>query len=215
MKVKFVYIDIPSIADTSVVSSLRELFGNIRVAHFNGWQRVAYFRSLTREELSGYRCIGGHINYEAFLQKVGPRPLYFSILRDPIDRYLSYYSQVCHQQSHHLHNNAKAISSVEFFRDSISRKYIFPQTLYISRNNSLVSALKLIREGKIIVQPLENYDKLLQFIALKAGKEPIILPRKNKFKRDLPADFDELEPLIREFFKDDFTLFDYVNSAEF
>jgi hypothetical protein len=76
----------------------------------------------------------------------------------------------------------------------------------------LVSAQKLIREGKIIAASLENHDQLLAFIASKAGKNVKILPRKNKSKRDLPVDIAVIRPLIQEVFQDDFKLFDFVNS---
>ena len=214
MTVKFVHIHIPKTAGTSVTSCMRDMFGNNRVAHFGRWQRVAIFRNMTREDLSAYRCIGGHIHYGEFLKKVGPRPLYFTILREPIDRYISFYSDVYYRESHLLHEIARSMSAVEFLKDCISKNFILPQTLYVSKKNSIASALKLIRKKKIIAQSLENHDKLLNFLADTAGKKVTILPRKNKSKRDLPVDLNVIEPLIREVFQDDFKLFDFVNSNE-
>jgi len=211
---KFVHIHIPKTAGTSVTSCMRNMFGNKKVAHFGRRERVAIFRRMTREELSTYRCIGGHIRYTELLDRLGPGRLYFTILREPIDRYISFYSDVFYRETHRLHDIAKSMSSTEFLHACISNRYLLPQTFYISHENSISSALNLVRSGKIVAQSLENHDKLLNFIAAKAGKEATILPRKNKSKRDLQLDLEIIEPVIRDVFQDDYKLLEFVNSDE-
>jgi len=212
--VKFVHIHIPKTAGTSVTSCMRKMFGNNRVAHFGRRERTQLFRELTRKQLSKYTCIGGHVMYPQFVKKVGVGPLYFSIVRDPLDRYVSFYSDVSQRESHPLHPVASQLSPSDFLLEVISEEYMYSQYRYLSRDGSFESAIKLVRSGKITVQSLENHDKLLGYIAKVAGKASPVLPRKNKSKPVSLIDRSALEPIVRDHFQNDFEIYNFVNSVE-
>lgn len=84
---KLLFLHIPKTAGQSVHAAIEKAFGKSSVcpARVNDQLRL-----LTAEELSRYRVFSGHFDWEPF-DKLGNSLVTFTVLRDPLERILSFY----------------------------------------------------------------------------------------------------------------------------
>jgi Sulfotransferase family len=206
-----VHIHIPKTAGTSVTRYMRSLFGNKRVIHFGRRDKTAQFRQLQAGDLMKYRCVGGHLTYPVLREKIGPDALYFTILRDPFDLYMSYYSDIKHRKSHPLHDKANQLTCFSFFEYVTKGNILRSQVSYLSAESSLNQAIELIGEKKIFAETLPHVKDLLDFIAGEFSKKPAALPRSNASQGGVAPDDTELRKAVREFYRDDHLLVAHID----
>jgi len=99
------FLHIPKTAGTSVVACLRaRARGRWRV-RMNGAEEAGLLETIPRERWAGVGLVEGHLPWEVVDLVAGlvPRPVRIvTMLRDPIERVLSFYSYVCATEGHHL-----------------------------------------------------------------------------------------------------------------
>jgi len=209
---RVVHIHIPKTAGTSVTHYMQKLFGNANVAHFGRRDKTAHFRQLQAEDLMKYRCVGGHLTYPVLREKIGPDALYFTILRDPFDLYMSYYSDIKHRTSHPLHEKANQHTHMSFLEYVVKENILKTQISYLSAESSLDQAIELIDEKTIYAETLPRAKLLLDFIAGEFRKQPVMLQRKNISQRNILPDETELRKAVGDFYRSDHMLIAHIDN---
>jgi len=208
---RVVHIHIPKTAGTSVTLYMRKLFGNANVAHFGRRDKTARFRQLQAEDLMKYKCIGGHLTYPILREKIGPDALYFTVLRDPFDLYLSYFSDIIHRESHPLYQKANQLTPLGFLEYVAKENILKPQISYLSAEKSLDQTIEFISEKKIFAETLPHVETLLDFIAHTFGKQPVVLPRRNASQRSAAPDETKLREVVDDVYRADHMLIAYID----
>lgn len=109
--------------------------------------------------------------------------MYFTIVRDPFNLFVSYYQDVSTRQTHPLHQDAAKMSPLEFLEHVARKNLLKPQTFYFTQNDSLDETLSLVGSGAIKAEILQNLDRLLADVAAYLDLKPMVLPHANQSKK--------------------------------
>lgn len=204
---QIVHIHIPKCGGTAVTRYLRRLLGPENVAHFGHRGQTAQFRSLPPEALAGFLAVGGHVSYQALLEKLGPSPKYFAIVREPLDLFESYYRDVARRNTHPLHSQAASMPPVEFVELVSLKGFLRPQIFFLSREGSLEEARGFIRSGAIRAEPLQRMRRLMTEIARDFDLSPVVLKRANSSQKFDIKDRKLVREAIAHYFAGDIALY--------
>jgi len=143
---------------------------------------------------------------------MGGDPLYFAIVRDPFDLFVSFYQDVAHRESHPLHKDAKRMRPTEFLEFASSNDLLRPQLFYFDRGCSFEQAARLVEAKLIRVDTLERMNTLLAEIAKYFDRPHIDLPHSNKSKTIALNDADKIRDHIESLYPGDRRFFEYISS---
>ncbi len=164
---------------------LRTVYGNkLLVAHPKlGWPQVwpDEFLADVAEKRTFYQAFSGHSAYG--IHEVFDRPaLYFSSVRDPIERYESYYNFVCHWEIHHHYQAAQTRSIGEFFRylrDRDDIELFNLQCKLLSGEKDFATARDFVRTKYAAILPMKSFGPSIAYLAQKMGWPEVKIPRLN------------------------------------
>ena len=97
------YMHIPKTAGTSLFSFISEQFKPEEVFPFRGSEFENNLNNLTPEEIGRYRFIHAHFDYTIY-KLLSRKPVYITMLRDPVERVFSAYQHTKMDASHRLHS---------------------------------------------------------------------------------------------------------------
>ncbi len=181
-----VLVHMPKAGGTTFTKILHSVFEDrLLVVHpLRGWPqewpeetvRLIKERRYYYQAFSGHACFGIH---ELF----GRPSIYLSSVRDPIDRFESYYNFVRHWKIHHHHKAAKNRSIGEFFRflvDIEDIELFNLQCLMLCGQKSFKKARETIEENFFAVAPIGIFSDSLRYISTHFGWSIGDIPVMNK-----------------------------------
>lgn len=114
-----VHTHIEKTGGSTLTYSLEQLLGPERVADLRkpGVERPSLFR---RDAYAGIWLLAGHFHYGDFGQFLGRRKLPIAIVRDPLERYFSYYRFVVASPAHPQHGSLAGRAFEEVIRTALA-----------------------------------------------------------------------------------------------
>lgn len=175
----------PKAGGTSLDSVLEKVYGDkLLIGHpIVGWPQKwpDDFVRLIQTDGYKYDAFSGHITYG--VHELFRRPAtYISTVRDPIDRFESYFNFVKHWKIHHHHELAKDMTISEFFAFLEERKDIELynlQCLLICGKKNFETAAEMVRDKFLAVLPLSRFEKSVHLLAKKLQWPAVTVPRHN------------------------------------
>lgn len=162
------------------------------------------------------RAIAGHIPF-GLHEGLPVRPWYASIVRHPLDRFVSIYRHARRTPSNPMHPAASSLDLHAFYdftlADPRARGHtVGIQCYFLSRARTFAEAKPVIEHSYALVAPTERYDAFVEACATRFGRRPLVIPPRN-VSGDSPVSEAEralLEPRIRTDHVEDLRLYDHV-----
>lgn len=138
-------------------------------------QSIEQFSGIPEDVRAGYTFVLGHVGYglHAFL----PQPVtYATILREPIERIVSYYYYILRMPNHFLHEPARQMGLKGFACSEASAKLGNGQTKYLAELDGQVATRETLERVKenlqqrfSVVGLIEAFDKSLLLLRRATG----------------------------------------------
>jgi hypothetical protein len=180
-----VHVHMPKAGGTSLDGVLKMVYGDkLLIAHPTvGWPQIwpADFVRMIEADGHQFDAFSGHITYgvhELFRRSA----IYISTVRDPVERFESYFNFIKHWKIHHHHEVAKDMSMSEFFRFMEGRGDIELynlQCLLICGHKNFEAAAEMVRDKFFAVLPLSRFEECVHSLAKRLRWPPVTVPRYN------------------------------------
>jgi FkbM family methyltransferase len=180
------FVDIPKTAGTSCFNAFRSLAGDAAVSWFGPNNRPSDLFSdpAVRDKVKVY---GGHYDVNRIVPFLRPGDEILSIIREPVERVLSYYNHVGERDLKHSLRNlvrGKGIEAASKEASQESRQFLNEisdaQCWYLSGHRDFRHALERIQALNIKVYQLDQVDQMLESVARSLGtKAAIAAPQSN------------------------------------
>lgn len=208
------FVHIPKAAGSSFRAVLKRWFGR-ELMIFDSHDRKAFTRAWeNRDAPPG--AVAGHFSYG--LHEAAPqcRPLYISLVRDPVDRFVSLYKHARATPRHVMH--AAADSGLEDFfvrtlDDPRARgRTVAIQCFFLTGARSFQEARPVLDEAYRLIAPVESFRDFMERAARILGKPDILTAPRNvrSSEPELFEAADRLADQIREEHAEDQRLYEYV-----
>jgi hypothetical protein len=183
-----VHVHMPKAGGTTLDHLLQAIYGDrLLIAHpLRGWPQEwpPEFKAMVAEKRDYYRAFSGHSAYgihELFQREA----LYISSVRDPIDRFESYYNFCRHWVIHHHHEVAKQSSIGEFFRYLLQRDDIELfnlQCLLLCGEKNFEAAKDFVVKRYFAIVPMRFFEPSIRLLERRLGWQRVDIPRLNVTK---------------------------------
>jgi hypothetical protein len=185
-------VHIPKTAGTTLARIIdRQYPPQARLLLERHHEGVREFQALPQPRRAEIRLLRGHIPYG--LHEHCPRPsTYFTLMREPIDRLVSYYYFVQRQADHYLHDyaNTPGMTLKRYVEDKVSLQMDNMQTRLLSGvwtdpgygecdEETLALAKRNLRERFSVVGLTERFDETLLLLRRALGWDNVYYVRHN------------------------------------
>ena len=210
------FIHIPKCAGTSFRRVLKSWYGSDALFVDSGG--LAEITRAASERARPPRAIAGHFAFGAH-HAVPCQPYYVTLVRHPLDRFVSLY-QHARAVSDHLFHDAAARMELEPFYDfclddaHARRQTMDIQCFFLSGARTFADAKAVIGARFSLVAPVEGYDRFVEVCARAVDRPALVRPPSNVSIADPLVDFarNSLAHRIERDHREDLLLHDYVRS---
>lgn len=216
-----VHVHIPRTGGTSLRLLLEEAFG-IRQCLMNYQDEVL---DKSAEDLAGIRCVSGHIPYgvhEHFLRV----PAYITVVRNPIDRYISTYAAFLRNPAHRHHAAATQCDINDFVHrildskdPSLRNQLGNLQCRLVCGEPDFQRARSYVDERYFLAAPYPEVDQAAKMVLAAIEREDLVLPSVHVRERQSAADDNRLQltrrtiDTLMESEREDVLLFSHTQKA--
>lgn len=189
-----IFLHIPKTAGTTLLNILDRQYPSTAIHSFGGdaHASVAQFKTMDEQSRAQIRLLRGHMAYG--LHEFLPRPaVYFTILRDPVARVISYYNYILRTPPHYLYETvtSKKMSLQELLESGLPLMMNDGQVRLISgvwgetgfgqvTGSMLETAKKNLANSFIVAGLTEQFDRTLCLLKEKLNwSQPITYQRLN------------------------------------
>jgi len=211
------FVHIPKCAGSSFRQVLKHWFG--RGALFLDTHEAQALRSAVDRLHAPPQAIAGHIPF-GLHDALPVRPCYVSLVRHPLDRFVSLYKHARRTPGHTLHPAASRLDLEAFYdftlKDGGPRNAtVGVQCYFLSRARSFQQARAVIDRRYALLAPTERYLDFVDACAERFGREPLQAPPRNVGGdvAGLEAGRSALESRIEVDHADDLSLYRYVRET--
>lgn len=217
-----VILHIPKTAGTSLRRLIQENCNPEDIFYIYGedsqFTTLRDFRKLTQEEKSAYKIFMGHIHFNPNLF-AGLQPTFITMLRDPVDRVLSYYHHVM-QRKEWQGNNISLLKYIETSGDgqisNLQTRMLNGYPKHPVDEKQLETAMKNLENNFQIVGTTEKFEEVAEAICEFFGWEHKAIFRENvsedRIRKEHYSEY-EIEK-IREINRFDLELYDHVTKID-
>jgi hypothetical protein len=192
-----IFIHIPKAAGSTLQQIVHRQFPESKTFHFDPLDpkaSVQKLKSMPREKRSELECISGHMPFG--MHKYLPQPAtYITMLRDPVERMLSFYFYIRRTQIHYLHDTvvSRDMSLEEVMKSNLTSELDNDQTRRLSGLSTgdavadwfkiggaaLDQAKKNIKDFFSVVGVTEKFDESVLLMKRRLGWKNIFYRRQN------------------------------------
>ena len=209
------FVHIPKCAGSSFRQVLKRWFGEN--ALFIDTHDGAVLAKAVGQRPSAPRGIAGHMPF-GLHEGLPLRPCYVSLVRHPLDRFVSFYRHARRTSDHPLHPAAARLGLEDFYDFSLQDERargstVGVQCFFLSRSRGFEPARAVIDRRYALLAPTERYGEFVAALAERFDRQPPELPPRNVGDAGpdgLEAARAALGERIRTDHAEDLRLFTYV-----
>jgi hypothetical protein len=177
------FVHIPKTAGSSFRSVLKRWYG-VELMIFDSHDQEAFAREWQDRD-GPTRAIAGHFSFglhQAILAGAC-RPLYLSLVRDPVERFVSFYKHALQTPDHALHGAAGS-GLEDFLTHTLSeprarRWTVAIQCSFLSGARSFEEARPIVDEAYSLIAPTERFAEFVARASRLLGKPAPAAPSRN------------------------------------
>lgn len=208
------FVHVPKCAGSSFRAVLKRWFGG-RLMVWDSDDRDAFRQEMARRPvLPG--AVAGHFRF-GLHESVAARPCYLSLVRDPVDRFVSVYKHARQTPGHVLHPAAAALDLRDFYEHTLTdqrarRRTVAIQCAFLAGVRSFSDALPVVAQHYRLIAPAEAFDRFIQDAAALLDKPVMSSPTCNRRPSEdaLAIAALELAPRIRRDHHEDQQLYEHL-----
>jgi len=173
------FVHIPKCAGSSFRLVLKRWFGS--AALFLDTHDESELRRAVETSSIQPRAIAGHIPF-GLHDALALRPCYVSLVRHPLDRFVSLYQHARRTPTHPMHAAARSLDLDAFYDFTLSQapgSTVGVQCYFLSRARSFEEARAVIDRRYGLLAPIERYGDFVAALADRFGREPPESPALN------------------------------------
>ena len=212
-----VFVHIPKCAGSSFRQVLKRWFGES--ALFVDTHDPDVLKAALERSGSPPRAIAGHTPF-GLLQGLPVDPRYVSLVRHPLDRFVSAYRHARRTRGHPMHAEAARLDLEAFYDFTVSEprphaRTVAVQCYFLSRSRSFEATRAVIDQHYALVAPTERYGEFVSALAERFRRRPPELEPRNvgQDEFDMAAARAVLEARIGADHAQDLKLFTYVSEC--
>jgi hypothetical protein len=207
------FVHVPKCAGSSFRAVLRRWYGPDAV----------FFDSNSHDELRRRlegrttRAVAGHFVF-GLHRALACRPLYLGLVRDPVERFVSFYRHLRDVRTHALHKSAASMSLEAFYDHCLTDPRLRRQTLaiqchFLAGERTFDAARRTLDEDYAVLAPVERYAEFVAASAVLAGQSPppaLVMHNVGERSEALDAARERIAARIREDHIEDERLYRHV-----
>lgn len=214
IKSNLIFLHIPKAAGSTLLNIVRRQYNSSKIFSIDGRnpiESMKKFKQLPKHEREATPILMGHMYFGA--HEFLPKPsTYITMLRDPIERIISFYYYVLRNPDHNHYNliTSKNLSLKDYIKSGIGKQLDNGQTRLLSGIDALdiefgSCSEEMLEKAKLnlekyfaVVGIAEQFDESLLLIKSKLNWKKSILYAKDNVTKKRPKKLDISEVDLRE-----------------